>query len=221
MNKVVVLERGKSVFGEEIQLQQRERDFEIISNGVFLMSTENGQSEREMVKKAVAVMRRNPRQVLVGGLGVGHTADQVLREGDNVNAHIVEIEPKIVEWQYKYLYPFSNRVLQREGASLIIDDVSFWLERNPLCYDLICLDTDNGPDWIVADRNAKLYRNEGLDLLYHRVTQGGAVSFWSASRSQAFFQLLKEKFDRVYEYPVKVSATSQLPPDYVYIGCKD
>ncbi len=35
MDEVVVIERAQSVFGDELQLQQRGEAFEIISNGVF------------------------------------------------------------------------------------------------------------------------------------------------------------------------------------------
>ena len=43
---------------------------EVVSNGVFLMDTRDGRSERLLVRTALDAHPR-PRRLLVGGLGVG------------------------------------------------------------------------------------------------------------------------------------------------------
>ncbi|MED4164017.1 spermidine synthase [Halalkalibacterium halodurans] len=219
MGQVEVIDRRQSVFGDDIQLQKRSSSYEIISNGVFLMSTENGRSEREMVTLGAQHMKNAVHSVLIGGLGVGITADEAVHLNDHVQVHVVEIEPSVVEWQYRYLYPFSNQALEHERTAIIISDIQQWLRTNERTYDLICLDTDNGPDWMVHKQNASLYGKTGLELVRERVSVGGAVSFWSASPSESFLHELETLFDRVYEHPVSISHV--LPPDYVYVACRD
>jgi len=64
-----VIERCNSSCGE-LQLQRRGKDYEIISNGVFLMATYNGESERLLVRMPLAILDK-PIEILIGGLGVG------------------------------------------------------------------------------------------------------------------------------------------------------
>lgn len=49
---VEIIERAETPRGE-IQLQRRGEEFEIISNGTFLMATYNGESERLLVRRAL------------------------------------------------------------------------------------------------------------------------------------------------------------------------
>ena len=61
----VVLERRQTADGELV-LRRAGGHLELIMNGVFLMSTSNGASERELVRAA------RPRgRLLIGGLGAG------------------------------------------------------------------------------------------------------------------------------------------------------
>lgn len=170
-----------------------------------------------MVRKAIPLLPAPPKKVLVGGLGIGYTAEQALTVGEHVQVDVVEIEPKIVEWQ-QHLSKFSNRPLKKPQLSVYISDIRHWIQQCDQSYDLICLDTDNGPDWIVSANNEHLYKEEGLTLVYSKLNEGGVVSFWSASQAPSFHQLLSSLFKAVYEYEIEVSST--LPPDYLYVACK-
>src|SRR5438445_12650972 len=74
-----VIDRVTTATGEW-QLQRTGSHYEIICNGVFLMASYNRDSDRAL---AALALRRVPGQglrVLVGGLGVGYTAQAALED---------------------------------------------------------------------------------------------------------------------------------------------
>src|SRR5262245_56623493 len=64
-------------------------------------------------------------------------------------------------------------------------------------YDVICLDTDNGPNWLVFESNAGIYDAGGLDLAAAALAPGGVLAVWSASRDPAFEARLRDRFRAV------------------------
>src|SRR5262245_24655914 len=65
-----VLERWQTPRGE-LALRRIGPHLEIISNGVFLMDTRNGESERRLVSEALERCVAPAPRILIGGLGVG------------------------------------------------------------------------------------------------------------------------------------------------------
>jgi hypothetical protein len=59
VNRREVIERTTTPRGE-LQLQRRGEDYEIVSNGTFLMATHGGESERLLVRAAVAAVGQHP-----------------------------------------------------------------------------------------------------------------------------------------------------------------
>lgn len=201
----VVTERG------EIVLRRRGADFEIISNGVFLMDTRNGESERLLVRAALDACA-SPGDVLIGGLGVGFSLDEAVRAASPRSISVVEIEPTVIGWHRDHLRgagPADPRV------RIVNADLLAWLADRPDEYDVICLDIDNGPEWTVTDDNRALYGEHGLALLRSRLRPGGALAVWSAAASAAFAARLAAVFGRVETIEVPVPRGD---PDVVYLG---
>lgn len=198
----------------EIQLQKRNGHFEIIFNGVFLMATYNEGSAKLLVSSAIESISL-PKKVLIGGLGVGFSLSKALEYEKVEEVTVVEIEPNIIEWNRKYLAEFSGNALEDPRVEVINTDFIKWMANTTNKYDVICLDIDNGPDWTVLDDNESLYSCEGLQTLKKLLNPGGAISFWSASKSDVFKERLKKFFKRVSVYPVSHESGE---PDYVYLG---
>src|SRR5215212_4875123 len=97
-----------------MQLQKRGQHFEIISNGVFLMATHNGASERRLVTEALAAAT-NPRRVLIGGLGVGFSLGVALADSRVSHVTVVEIEERLIAWNRTELAPFPGMDLTIRG----------------------------------------------------------------------------------------------------------
>ena len=133
-----VVERAAGRQGE-LALRAVGNHYEIISNGVFLMDTRNGESERLLVRLALRG-RRNRSRLLIGGLGVGFSLAEALRSDLVEHVTVVEIEPKIVEWRQTWLAPFSGHALSDPRVEVVIDDVTTFLDHGGEPFDGICLD---------------------------------------------------------------------------------
>jgi spermidine synthase len=209
-DEVLVVDRAVTDRGE-IVLRRRGDDFEIISNGVFLMDTRNGESERLLVRAALDALGR-PGDLLIGGLGVGFSLQEAVRSASPRRICVVEIEPRVISWHRDHL---GAGGLSDPRVRVVRADLLAHLAGQPDEYDVICLDVDNGPEWTVTDDNRALYGDRGLALLRSRLRPGGVLAVWSAAESAAFAARLATVFDRVATIPVPVPRGV---PDVVYIA---
>jgi spermidine synthase len=208
-----VIERVTTENGE-IQLQRRGSDYEIIFNGTFLMATYNGESEKLLVSQAIEAVK-SPRTVLIAGLGVGFSLGEALGYSMLNKITVVEIEKKIIEWNRTHLAEFSNYGLLDPRVEVVQADFIDWMSDCRRKYDVICLDIDNGPDWLVMDNNGQLYDDQGIRSLLNILNESGAVSFWSAAKSDTLEKRLRQWFDKV---KIKAVDQSRGEPDYIYVA---
>jgi spermidine synthase len=205
------LETGRG----ELVLRRAGDRFEIISNGVFLMDTSDGTSERLLVTAAVAACPAREPRILIGGLGVGFSLRRAA-DLDHVRAiDVVEIEPAIIGWHQTFLSHLTGVALADRRVSVHECDLVTWLRGHTDPYDVICVDTDNGPNWLVFDANRDLYAAAGLDLLASRLSDGGVLAIWSAARDLDFERRLRRRFGdfEMLESPVRRGS-----PDIVYLA---
>lgn len=208
-----VYERGAGENGE-LALRGDGEHFEIISNGVFVMDTRAGESERLLVRAALDRLAR-PSHVLIGGLGMGLSLAEALRSPYARAVTVIEREPTVIRWHATHLRPYSEGALGDPRVRVECADLIGWLRATPQVYDALCLDIDNGPEWTVTEGNATLYGPGGLDLLARRLRPGGALAVWSAGAAPAFEARLRERFIGVSVRPVRVARGE---PDLVYLA---
>jgi spermidine synthase len=215
METAHVLDRADGRTGGELVLRRAGADFEIISNGVFLMDTRAGESERLLVRTALERAGGTGR-LLIGGLGVGYSLAEAVRSpGGTVT--VVELEPAVIDWHATHLAPFSAGALHDPRVTVVCADLLTWLRATAETFDAICLDIDNGPEWTVSDGNTELYTAEGLDLLSGRLDAGGVLAVWSAGASPAFEDRLRARFGTVETHAITVPRGE---PDIVYLACR-
>jgi spermidine synthase len=213
MTEPEVLERLDTSRGELV-LRRRGDEFEVISNGVFLMDTSDGRSERLLARAALDAVAE-PRRVLIGGLGVGFSLQEVLADARVEHVVVVEVEPAVVAWHATHLAAVSGGVLTDPRVSVMTTDLLGLLDIERSRYDAICLDIDNGPEWTVAASNAALYSDEGTHLVASRLATGGALSVWGAAASSAYDEILRRHLDDVRTLAVEVDRGE---PDVVWVG---
>jgi spermidine synthase len=212
-DRPVVVERVRGTHGELV-LRRRGPHFEVISDGVFLMDTRDGRSERLLVRAALQDLTA-PARVLIGGLGVGFSLAEALVHDRVAQVTVVEREAAVVRWHATHLAAFSAGGLGDPRVRVLGVDLVGWLRRDGDRYDAICLDIDNGPGWTVSPGNARLYDDEGLAALRRRLRPGGALTVWSAHASPPFRQKLARHFAAVDVLPVPVGRGE---PDLVYLA---
>jgi len=195
-----VIERVTTSTGEW-QLQRRDGHFEIICNGVFLMASYNQQSDRELAHLALQRVHGNELRVLVGGLGIGFTAQAALEDPRVARVDIVEIEPMVVRWHRDYFAPLVGQPLNDPRTRLIEADLSN-VPLSPGTFDALLLDTDNGPGWLAREENSRFYEIVGATNFFRSLRTGGVLAFWSGERVPNFARVLREIASEVEEIEV-------------------
>ncbi|MBM4116605.1 spermidine synthase [bacterium] len=188
----------------ELVLRRRGEDLQVIAGGSFLMSSANAASSAALVTAGLDALAATGEgqgvAALVGGLGLGYSLDVALADPRIDRVTVVEIEPVIVDWFRIFGEGRAARLAAAEAAGrarLVVDDVLAHLRASGGAYDLVTLDTDNGPDWLVRAENAALYAETGLAAARAALRPGGVAVYWSPERYDAFAARLAGVFGRV------------------------
>jgi spermidine synthase len=209
-----VIERVDGCCGELV-LQRRDGHYEIVANGVFLMDTRDGGSERLHVKVAADRMPALGR-MLIGGLGVGFSLAAALAHPGVGEVLVLEREPAVIRWNRCLLAPVNGGALSDPRVQTHEADVVDWLAHAPEgSLDAICLDVDNGPEWLVSPGNGWLYGDEGLRTAARVLSAGGVLTIWSAAPTPAFVARMNDHFTEVDVTAVSVARGE---PDVILRG---
>ena len=213
MSDIDVVDRVTTGRGELV-LRRAGEHFEIISNGVFLMDTRNGASERVLVREALALTRPGAR-LLIGGLGVGFSLVEAAASPVPAEIVVLEIEKNLIDWHRGELAAVSGDALADPRVRLVNDDIVRWLRDTGEVFDAICLDVDNGPEWTVFESNTALYDDGGALLLRDRLAPGGVLAIWSAAAAPEYAARLAAVIGPVTTHLVEVPRGE---PDVVYLA---
>jgi spermidine synthase len=194
----VEIARAESERGELVLRQRTEDDgtttLELRANGVFVMDTRETTSERALAREALA-RHPNPDSVLVGGLGLGFTLAEVLADPRVRRVVVVEIEPALVGWLRDGTVPHGPGLLADPRVEVVVADVGESIAAAAeAAYDVVLLDVDNGPGYLVHDANAALYDTPLLRAAYRTTADGGVCVIWSAAHDPDLHEALVEVF---------------------------
>ena len=235
MWEYVVVARAEGPRGEVVLRERRAPDaapvLELRVNGVFVMDSWETGSERELAAAALAHVER-PRAVLVGGLGLGFTAHEVLADPRVERVVVVEVEEALVGWMRDGTVPHGPALLADGRLEVVTADIRVALaEAAPESYDLVLLDVDNGPGQLVHEANAAVYERDSLSRVRTVLRPAGAVAVWSAHESPELAADLAAVLGPVTAVPVEVrlqdrddrywlylAAPTSLPPDSSAVG---
>jgi len=194
----VEVARAESERGELVLRRRHEEDgtttLELRANGVFVMDTRETTSERELARQALK-RSDQPRRVLVCGLGLGFTLEEVLGDRRVENVTVVEIEPALVDWLRDGTVPQGPALLNDPRVEVLVGDVAEALQRpGEAAYDVVLLDVDNGPGYLVHDANAALYDTALLEATRTVLAARGLCVIWSADHDETLDATLREVF---------------------------
>ena len=207
----------------DVVLVRRDRDgaLELRVNGVFVMDTAETSSERLLARTALDWLaeRRGGAQVLIGGLGLGFTLQEVLGDRRVGSVVVAEIEPDLVAWHRDGLVEATAGATHDPRVRVIVGDVrDIVAAQASMSVDLVLLDVDNGPGFLVYDDNAALYQIEFLTGC-HRVTRVGGVSaVWSSDESDQLKRSMSAVFGQSRHVPIPVQLGTRESTYHVYLG---
>ena len=182
--------------GELVLRRREDGSLELRANGVFVMDTVETSTERELATRALA-LHAHPGNVLIGGLGLGYTLEATLADPRVGAVAVVEIEPALVDWLREGTVPHGPALLADPRVTVTVADVAEALRTAPpSAYDLVLLDVDNGPGYLVHDLNADLYRAPALEEARRATRPGGMVVVWSAAEAPDLEQTMGGVFGR-------------------------
>lgn len=180
---------------------------EITLDHEFLMSSYVTVSERALARLALEMHAGDSLQVLVGGLGLGYTAWEVLRSSRVARVEVVELLAPVIAWVNEGLVPLSGPLAAEPRVEILEGDVFQRLALPPAparpLFDLILIDVDHSPAEPLGDaRNDGFYGVEGLRTAQRHLAPGGVLGVWSYAESTPFAQALREVFREVRIEPV-------------------
>lgn len=185
------LARVATPCGDDIHLRQRGEIFEIRYNGIELMSNLNHHSEDQLALRLLQRMDFKAKRILIAGLGMGFTLRAVLNVARiDADITVCELIPDIVTWNRGPLAHLADRPLDDPRVTVLVADIRDHLTKVTTPYDLLLLDTDNGPDIVVREDNNAIYQELGMHGILKATAKDGIAAFWSATTSLDFEKTL-------------------------------
>ncbi len=171
---------------------------EITLDHELLVSSDHTASERAL---ATCALERHPGaalRVLIGGLGLGYTAFEVLQSPRVARVEVVELLPQVIDWLLIDQTPLSPELNGDERFEVVPGDIYALLAAPAVGrFDLILVDVDHSPDERLGDTNATFYTPGGLELAKAHLAEGGVLGVWSYVESSPFADALRRVFARV------------------------
>jgi spermidine synthase len=218
--------RAESPRGEIVLRERRDPDagpnspvaLELRVNGVFVMDTFETSSEKGLATAALKQVE-NPRNVVIGGLGLGFTMHEVLADTRVERLVVVEIEDALVQWMRDGTVPHGPSYLADDRVSVMTADIRVALAEATLAaYDLVLLDVDNGPGFLVYDENEAIYQREFLQQVKEALRPGGALVIWSAAESPTLQAEMEQVFGESVAVPYDVTLQSRDEHYWIYLA---
>ncbi len=194
---------------------------EVTLNHEFLMSSFNTLSERELSNGALELHAGDGLKVLVGGLGLGYTAHEVLKSDRVANVEVVEYLPQVIEWMERGLFPLAAALSAESRLQVVAGDVYERLAGPPAeLFDLILIDVDHSPDDNLDLGTNEFYTYEGLLAARQHLASNGVLAVWSYADSSPFSNALESVFGHVTVIPVtfKNSLIDESATDYLFFA---
>lgn len=202
---------GELMLRRRIELVTGDDVYEVRLGDEYLMSSAFTVAERDLATRGLDALTGEGLRVLVGGLGLGYTAAEALRDDRVGDLVVVEALGPVIEWHERRLLPASDAVAGDPRCRMVHGDF-FELARSErltsagggdAAYDAILLDVDHTPTHHLDPSHADLYTEDGLRRLRTALRPGGVFGLWSdESAGSGFLELLRAVFAEVEEHEV-------------------
>jgi spermidine synthase len=173
--------------------------FEIKLGDEFLMSSLFTASEIALARLGLAGLvgqkSNKALDVVVGGLGLGYTAQAVLEHASVASLIVVEALEPVIDWHARGLVPLGPALTADARCRFVLGD--FFAKAtsdagfDPLApgraFDAVLVDIDHSPDALLDAGNAAFYGEAGLARLATHLKPGGVFGLWSNEHADDAF----------------------------------
>ncbi len=185
--------------------------YEVILGDEHLMSSLFTASEIALADLGLAACDGIDLDVVVGGLGLGYTAQAVLKNNTVRSLKIVEYLDAVVDWHEEGIIPFNDELRTDPRCSFVrgdffamaAGDAGFNDAQPGQKYHAILIDIDHSPDWLLDQGSESFYTEQGFGQLARHLHPGGVMGLWSdAKPDPAFVEALQQVFVKAWAEPV-------------------
>ena len=177
---------------------------EVTLDHEFLMSSYNTASEDALASLGIQWHGGDDLSVLVGGLGLGYTAQAALGFSQVERVDVIEFLPEVISWLPRGLVPLAEALSKEPRFSVSQDDFFRYLAGPaPRSYEIILVDIDHSPDENLDSENLDFYTVEGLGQVLSHLEPAGVLAVWSSAPNESFATSLREVFSEVRVETVK------------------
>ncbi len=166
----------------------------------FLMSSATTDSERALAARSLAQQPGDGLRALVGGLGLGATAHELLRSPRVARVRVVELLAPVLDWHAWGLVPLAGALRADARFAAERGDVYARLLAEPVPaerWDLVLLDVDHSPEERLGPASDSFYAAAGLARARRHLAPGGVLGVWSFAASPRFERELRRAFGEV------------------------
>lgn len=195
----------------DISLRRREEPrlegrvlYEVKLGDEFLMSSLFVEAEVALSTLALQRLGRKNSSIVVGGLGLGHTAAAVLDDTTVSSLKVIEVMAPVIRWHQNALVPLGKRLSEDPRCDFVLADFfalamsdigGFDIDHPDQKADALLLDIDHSPSHWLNPGNAGFYSKQGLLKMAAKIQPGGVFGLWSNDPpDSAFVALLDEVF---------------------------
>lgn len=196
----------------------------------FLMSSLFTDGEIALARLGLAACRQGPLDVVVGGLGLGYTAQAALEHPQVRSLAVIEALPAVIDWHRHGLIPLGRTLCADSRCRFFTGDFFAWADSQDAVaempakrFDAILLDIDHSPRHTLHPSHAAFYSSPGLRRLADRLQPGGVFALWSNDPlDQDFHDTLADVLTSVQGHVVAFHNPLQdrMATNTVYVGCK-
>ena len=180
--------------------------FEVKLDDEHLMSSLFTVAEKELARLALARTPGTDLDVVVGGLGLGYTAQEALRDSRVRTLTVIEYSDAVIDWQQRDLLPDTVGLAADPRVTIVCADffavataaAGFDPDNPGRSFDAILLDIDHSPTHLLHNPHADFYTHAGLRAASWNLAPGGTFAMWSDDPpDEEFTALLETVFTNV------------------------
>ena len=153
----------------------------------FLMSSLFTAAEIALARLGLAALAGTDLDVVVGGLGLGYTAQAVLEDSRVRSLMVIDALAEVIEWHEQGLLPLGEKLTGDPRCRLVHGDFfavsgsadGFDPQATRRLFDAVLVDIDHSPRKLLHPRHAALYEPAGLARLAAHLRPGGVFALWS------------------------------------------